>query len=182
MTDPTRTQPADRPDAAPPGPVAAAAVETDDPGKTRLRPGPPDQPDQPGPPGPACRYELLDEIARGGMGVVYRAADPNLGREVAVKVLAGRYAPGSGAARRFVEEARITARLAHPGIPPVHDVGTLPDGRPFLAMKLIEGRTLDDLLANPARPDPARPTSSPSSRGSARRSGTPTRRGSSTAT
>ena len=95
---------------------------------------------------PAERYVLGDEIARGGMGVVYRATDTVLGREVAVKVLHDRFGPGSGAARRFLDEARITGQLQHPGIPPVHDLGTLPDGRPFLAMKLIKGQTLDDLL------------------------------------
>jgi tetratricopeptide (TPR) repeat protein len=99
------------------------------------------------------RYHLLDEIARGGMGVVYRATDTGLGREVAVKVLADRFGPDSAAARRFADEARIAAQLQHPAIPPVHDLGTLPDGRPFLAMKLIKGRTLDDLLKD--RPDPA---------------------------
>jgi serine/threonine protein kinase len=96
---------------------------------------------------------LLDEIARGGMGVIYRATDHVLGREVAVKVLQEKYAPDSGAARRFADEARIAAQLQHPGIPPVHDLGTLPDGRPFLAMKLIKGQTLERLLA--ARPDPS---------------------------
>jgi tetratricopeptide (TPR) repeat protein len=97
------------------------------------------------------RYALLGEIARGGMGVVYRATDRALGREVAVKVLQERFAPDSGAARRFADEARIAAQLQHPGIPAVHDVGALPDGRPFLAMKLIKGQTLDALLAG--RPD-----------------------------
>jgi tetratricopeptide (TPR) repeat protein len=80
------------------------------------------------------------------MGVVYRAIDTVFGREVAVKVLADRYAPTSGTARRFRDEARITGQLQHPGIPPAHDLGTLPDGRPFLVMKLIKGETLDDLL------------------------------------
>jgi tetratricopeptide (TPR) repeat protein len=102
---------------------------------------------------PAARYELLDEIARGAMGVVYRATDTALGREVAVKVLQDRFSPDSSAARRFLDEARITGQLQHPGIPPLHDVGARPDGRPFLAMKLIKGRTLDDLLRD--RPDPA---------------------------
>ena len=64
-----------------------------------------------------------------------------------------RFAGRVGTARRFVDEARITGQLQHPGIPPVHDLGTLPDGRPFLAMKLIKGRTLDALLRD--RPDPA---------------------------
>jgi tetratricopeptide (TPR) repeat protein len=92
------------------------------------------------------RYALGDEIARGGMGVVHRATDTILGREVAVKVLQDRFAAESGVARRFADEARITAQLQHPGIPPIHDLGTLPDGRPFLAMKLIKGKTLDQLL------------------------------------
>jgi tetratricopeptide (TPR) repeat protein len=104
------------------------------------------------PPATAPRYVLGDEIARGGMGVIYRATDSVLGREVAVKALQDKFAPGSGTARRFADEARITAQLQHPNIPAVHDLGTLPDGRPFLAMKLIRGDTLDDLLA--ARPDP----------------------------
>jgi serine/threonine protein kinase len=64
------------------------------------------------------------------MGVIYRDTDTTLGREVAVKVLQDRFAPDSGVARRFAAEARITAQLQHPDIPPVHDLGTLPDGRP----------------------------------------------------
>ncbi len=116
------------------------------------------QPDDPptAPPalvGPAGRYELLEEIDRGGMGAVLRARDRTLGREVAVKVLQERFAAGSVIGRRFIDEARIAGQLQHPGIPPVHDLGTLPDGRPFLAMKLIKGRTLDALLRD--RPDAA---------------------------
>jgi serine/threonine protein kinase len=91
-------------------------------------------------------YELLDEVGHGGMGVVYRARDRELDREVAVKILLPKYTPGSSTAQRFVEEARITSQLQHPGVPPVYRVGTLPDGRPFLAMKLIKGQTLDVLL------------------------------------
>ncbi len=91
-------------------------------------------------------YELLVEIGRGAMGVVYRATDTVLGREVAIKVLSDRFAPDSGASRRFTDEARIAGQLQHPGIPAVHDLGTLPDGRPFLAMKLVKGRTLAELL------------------------------------
>jgi tetratricopeptide (TPR) repeat protein len=102
---------------------------------------------------PAARYVLGEEIARGGMGVVYRATDTVLGRQVAVKVLQVKYAPDSGTARRFADEARITGQLQHPNIPAVHDLGVLPDGRPFLAMKLIKGETLEDLLQR--RGDPA---------------------------
>jgi tetratricopeptide (TPR) repeat protein len=95
---------------------------------------------------PAARYLLGEEIARGGMGVIHRATDTVLGREVAVKVLHEKYAADPGTTRRFADEARITAQLQHPAIPAVHDLGALPDGRPFLAMKLIKGDTLDDLL------------------------------------
>jgi tetratricopeptide (TPR) repeat protein len=87
------------------------------------------------------------------MGVVYRARDRALGRDVAVKLLADCFHAGSPAARRFLVEARITGQLQHPGIPAIHQVGALPDGRPFLAMKLIKGRTLDELLR--ARPGPS---------------------------
>ena len=104
-----------------------------------------------GPPQSVGRYAILGELARGGMGVVHRAHDAQFDREVAVKVLAHRYADRPDYARRFLDEARITGQLQHPGIPPVHEVGTQPEGRPYLAMKLIKGRTLDDLLK--ARPD-----------------------------
>jgi serine/threonine protein kinase len=101
----------------------------------------------------AARYRLGEEIARGGMGVVYRVTDTVLRREVAVKVLQEKYASDSEAARRFADEARITGQLQHPNIPAVHDLGVLPDGRPFLAMKLIKGETLELLLKR--RTDPA---------------------------
>ena len=86
------------------------------------------------------------------MGVVYRARDTALDREVAVKLLSERYPPDSLPAQRFLSEARITGQLQHPGIPAVHQVGTLADGRPFLAMKLIKGSTLEAILKY--RPDP----------------------------
>jgi WD40 repeat protein len=92
-------------------------------------------------------YRITAEIARGGMGRVYAGHDLTLDREVAIKTLL----PGADA-ERFVTEAKITARLPHPGIPPVHALGTLADGTPYLAMKLIRGRTLDELLKE--RPSP----------------------------
>jgi tetratricopeptide (TPR) repeat protein/tRNA A-37 threonylcarbamoyl transferase component Bud32 len=105
-----------------------------------------------GPAGPVG-YELAEEVGRGGMGVVYRARDIKLDRHVAVKLLQDHLPAGSAAARRFLDEARITGQLQHPNIPPVHEVGELPDGRPFLAMKLIKGRTLEEDLQG--RPDPS---------------------------
>jgi len=91
------------------------------------------------------RYELVGGVARGGMGVVYRARDRELERDVALKVIAVEAADADTAAR-LRREARILARLEHPGIVPVHDVGELPDGRVFYAMKLVSGKRLDELL------------------------------------
>jgi serine/threonine protein kinase/Flp pilus assembly protein TadD len=108
--------------------------------------GPADALTDAGPPIAPPGYELLEEVGRGGMGVVYRARELTLNRDIALKILRDRYPANSTVARRFVEEAAITGQLQHPGIPPVHHVGTLPDGRPFLAMKLIRGSTLEDLL------------------------------------
>jgi serine/threonine-protein kinase len=92
------------------------------------------------------RYELRELIARGGMGVVYAAEDEKLNRRVALKVL-----DSTGAApeltQRLIREARILAQLEHPGIVPVHDVGTLPDGRVFYTMKFVEGARLDRFVA-----------------------------------
>ena len=88
------------------------------------------------------RYELGDEVARGGMGVVYVARDRELGRDVALKVVGAEMADAEAFAR-LRREARIIALLEHPGIVPVHDVGTLADGRVFYAMKLVSGKRLD---------------------------------------
>jgi tetratricopeptide (TPR) repeat protein len=92
-------------------------------------------------------YRVLREIARGGMGRVLGAFDLGLEREVALKVLL----PGADA-DRFVREAKITARLPHPGIPPVHALGMLSDGSPFLAMKLVAGQTLAVEMKTADRP------------------------------
>jgi len=92
------------------------------------------------------KYRLVRELARGGMGAVYLAEDPELNRQVALKVLHVVDPPGAGSGevvRRMWREARIIARLEHPGIVPVHDVGELPDGRVFYVMKLVQGRRLD---------------------------------------
>src|SRR5262245_7098731 len=91
-------------------------------------------------------YELFEEVGAGGMGVVYRARELALDRDVAVKFTRDRYPAECPAARRLLHEARITSQFQHPAIPPVHHIGALPDGRPFLVMKLIKGDTLADLL------------------------------------
>src|SRR5262249_49942280 len=92
------------------------------------------------------RYELLEEIGRGGMGVVFRARDASLNRRLAVKVLLEKHRGMPELEARFLEEAQITGQLQHPGVPPVHEVGRLEDGRPFFAMKLVKGQTLEALL------------------------------------
>jgi serine/threonine-protein kinase len=104
------------------------------------------------PGGARPRYQLLGEIARGGMGRVIKVRDNDLQRDVAVKVLLDRHVGKPGMNARFIEEAQITGQLQHPGVPPVHEVGILPDGRPFFVMKLIEGRTLADLLRERTQP------------------------------
>ena len=101
----------------------------------------------------AKRYELKNELGRGGMGTVYRAHDVLLDREVAVKVVHVNTIHYESARDRFALEARIGAKLQHPGIAPVYDLGRLPDGRVFFAMKLVVGKTLSSLLT--ARVDPA---------------------------
>ncbi|NNE44131.1 MAG: serine/threonine protein kinase [Gemmatimonadetes bacterium] len=88
------------------------------------------------------RYEIVERIGRGGMGTVYRAHDESLDRDVALKVLTTA-ATDAAFASRMLREARILARLEHPGIVPVHDVGRLPDGRVWYSMKLVRGARLD---------------------------------------
>ena len=88
------------------------------------------------------RFQLGEEIARGGMGAIFRAVDRSLERDLAVKIMLRDPADNPDGARRFHEEARITGQLQHPGIVPIHEIGTLSDGRPFFAMKLIQGESL----------------------------------------
>lgn len=114
-------------------PLSDKAVE-------RLRAGA-EEPDLAG-----TRYRLLERVARGGMGVVYVAEDEKLQRRVALKVLDVPDTDGD-LENRLIREARVLARLEHPGIVPVHDVGTLADGRVFYTMKFVEGQRLDKFIA-----------------------------------
>ncbi len=98
---------------------------------------------------PSCvgEFELQEEIGRGGMGVVYKAWDRKLGRDVAVKmILRGAHATSSDLAR-FQTEAGAAAGLSHPNIVPVYQVGEH-DGQPYFVMKLVAGRTLASLVKN----------------------------------
>ena len=87
------------------------------------------------------------------MGAVLRGRDPDLGRDVALKVLRDDLRDNADMVRRFVEEAQIGGQLQHPGIVPIYELGTFADRRPFFAMKLVKGHTLAQLLDG--RKDPA---------------------------
>ena len=89
-------------------------------------------------------YEIVAPIGAGGMGEVYRARDPRLGRDVAVKVLPEAFARDRERLQRFEHEARAAGALNHPGIVAIYDVGTS-DGVPFLVSELLEGEIIDRL-------------------------------------
>ena len=92
---------------------------------------------------PTCEYTLLREIARGGMGQIYFGDDPQLKRNVAVKVSS---VSENSKDPRFSKEAEVLAQLAHPNIVPIYNIGVDAQGRPFYAMKLVKGRTLQAVL------------------------------------
>lgn len=97
----------------------------------------------------AGRYEPVALLGRGGMGEVHRATDRLLGRDVAVKVLAA--TTDDAFTERLRLEARVLARLEHPGIVPVHDAGVLEDARAFYVMRLVEGARLDEFARTAGR-------------------------------
>jgi len=96
-------------------------------------------------------YEIIGRLASGGMGVVYRARDPRLGRDVAVKVLSDAVAADPDRLKRFEREARAAGALDHPNVVAVHDVGNV-DGTPFVVTELLEGETLREQLRSGALP------------------------------
>src|SRR5262249_43201746 len=99
---------------------------------------------------PDC--QIHERIGVGGMGEVFQAQDIDFQRTLAVKVLLPRHHDQAQHVERFREEARLTAQLQHPGIPPVHAQGNVKDGRPYFTMKLIKGRTLAKLLEERTSP------------------------------
>ncbi|MHC4223569.1 MAG: tetratricopeptide repeat protein, partial [Planctomycetota bacterium] len=99
------------------------------------------------------RYHLVGEVARGGVGVIMKSRDEDLGRDVAMKILLEDHADKEEIVQRFIEEAQIGGQLQHPGIVPVYEIGLLADKRPYFTMKLVKGHTLSALLQN--RSDPA---------------------------
>ncbi len=95
----------------------------------------------------AGRYRLVRLLGVGGQSQVWLAEDTRLGRSVAVKLLRADRASRPGAWQRFLLEAQVTARLNHPGVPSVHDSGFLEQGLPYIVMRVVEGRSLKDILA-----------------------------------
>ncbi len=94
-------------------------------------------------------YEILDLVGAGGMGEVYRARDPRLGRDVAVKVLPAEVGADPERLRRFEQEARAVAALNHPNILTVFDIGTH-EGTPYVVMELLQGETLREMTSRRA--------------------------------
>ncbi|MDF1837286.1 MAG: protein kinase [Planctomycetota bacterium] len=98
-------------------------------------------------------YQFMGEIARGGMGIILKGHDTDLGRDIAVKVLAKKLCDRTDVVQRFVEEAQIGGQLQHPGIVPVYELGMMEDERPYFTMKLVKGRTLAALFAQRETPN-----------------------------
>ena len=96
-------------------------------------------------------YKILAEISRGGMGIVYRAIDTKLNREVAIKILPPELVRDPERKRRFIQEAQSAAALHHPHIAVIHEIDEA-DGVTFIAMELIEGDKLSDVLSQERLP------------------------------
>src|SRR6476469_9693842 len=90
-------------------------------------------------------YEIRSPLGAGGMGLVYRAHDPRLGRDIALKILPENVARDEHSLARFTREARVVAALNHPNIVTIHSTEEV-DGLRFITMELIDGRTLDQLI------------------------------------
>src|SRR3954469_24598459 len=100
---------------------------------------------------PLGRYRISGTLGEGGMGVVYRAQDETLGRDVAIKLLRAEAGRHPDRVRRFSQEARAASALNHPNIVTVHDAGEFEAG-PFLVMELVEGESLRSQLRRGALP------------------------------
>ncbi len=86
-------------------------------------------------------YSIVGSIGAGGMGEVYRARDSRLGRDVAIKILPAQFAADAERLRRFEQEARAAAALNDPNIMAIYDLGTQPNGSPYIVSELLEGET-----------------------------------------
>src|SRR6478609_4854898 len=108
-------------------------------------------PDEASPDNGAFRYDLIEEIGRGGMGVVYRAVQHGSQRQVAIKMILAEQAASPGMMDRFRAEAEAVASLDHPHILPIYEIGES-EGRPFYSMKFANGGTLRDCAADFSQP------------------------------
>jgi serine/threonine-protein kinase len=98
--------------------------------------------------GGASRYRIVKELARGGLGAVFLANDVELNRSVVVKEIQGRHADRDDTRSRFLREAEVTGGLEHPSIVPIYGLNQYDDGRPYYAMKFIEGESMQDAIDN----------------------------------
>ncbi len=103
---------------------------------------------------PPEKYTMLDEIARGGVGAISLVRDRDLMRTLVMKTLIEGNEVSDYVLKKFIEEAQITAQLEHPNIVPVHDFGYFSGGEVFFTMKLVQGRTLKDVLRRIRKGDP----------------------------
>ncbi len=131
------------------GPIPRVLLRDTGPGE---QPGPIIKPQDLDGAEPGIRYRIDGEIARGGMGAILKGRDPDLGRNVALKVLREDHRDNADMVKRFVEEAQIGGQLQHPGVVPIYELGTFTDRRPFFSMKLVKGNTLAKLLEDRATP------------------------------
>jgi serine/threonine-protein kinase len=95
------------------------------------------------------RYLFLEDLGVGGIGKVVRATDRVVGRDVALKTLRDGMGMAPDVIERFLAEACVTARLEHPNVVPVHDIGSFPNGQPYYTMRVVKQRSLQDVLASP---------------------------------
>ena len=126
--------------------VAYSARDPGDGNRAAAEPGPNAGQDRIGATGSGERFRIIRPYARGGLGEVFLALDPELDRQVALKELQSYHAFDPVSQSRFLREARVTGKLEHPGIVPVYGLGRHSDGRPYYAMRLIEGETLKQAI------------------------------------
>src|SRR6201993_1767807 len=108
-------------------------------------------------PGKIGKYDVIDVIGRGGMGIVYKATDPFLDRLVAIKMMTGAYSDNPELLKRFFREAQSTGSLQHPNIVTVFELGDH-EGNPYLVMEFLEGESLDAIISSRRQLSPLQKT------------------------
>src|SRR2546423_10318560 len=92
------------------------------------------------------KYDITEVLGEGGMGIVYKAVDPGIGRKVAIKMMTGGYADNPDLLKRFQREAQSAGTLQHPNIVIIYELGTHENGNPYMAMEFIDGESLETLV------------------------------------